>query len=171
VASKNSDPGWGNFSNFIEGGYAYMYGDKDQIYLARVPVPHVYDPNSYEVWNGHGWTKNRKDAEPIWEGKYQQGQIWKTEMFHPRHNAKYIFVGNNSWADSKIYVHTAPAPEGPWTKHADLGKVEGITSKDGFRYCMYPHPWAPLSDGELLCSWSEHWPGGVIDGKVHLELE
>lgn len=108
-------------------------------------------------------------AKPIWT-KLQQGAIIRTRMFDPSHRANFMFVGCNAWADSKIQIATAPAPEGPWSEFIPVGPVPGIEYTEGYRYCVYPHPWMGTA-GVMGVSWSEHWPGGVILGRLEFELE
>ena len=52
-----------------------------------------------------------------------------------------------------------------------LCTASGIDRPIGFMYCMYPHPWAfNEEEGELLVTWSENWPGGVVGAKVKLSM-
>ncbi len=61
--------------------------------------------------------------------------------------------------------------EGPFEKLHVVCVAQRLLGPDGYRYCVYPHPWAfREEDGELLISWCEHWPGGVVAAKVSFEM-
>ena len=65
----------------------------------------------------------------------------------------------------------ANSPQGPW-KFTHIADAADIGGPEGYKYAMYPHPWAfEESDGELMVTWSEHWPGGVVAAKLTFEME
>lgn len=89
-------------------------------------------------------------------------------MFAPELGLKYVFIGVNSYGDSKINMGCSRSLEGPYEMF-QIADATGI-DQDGYMYCIYPHPWAfREEDGELMVSWSEHWPGGVIAAKLKFQ--
>ncbi|KAI9861383.1 MAG: hypothetical protein M1813_005280 [Trichoglossum hirsutum] len=168
---------WGAFSALLDDdGYIYLYGNHNfEIYIGRVRARHpeikgAYARSAYEYFDGEKFSKDLSCVKPIMSG-YAQGGVFKSKLFHPSHNANYFFVGCNNFADSKIIMGWAGTPQGPWefTHIADAVDVGG---PEGYKYTMYPHPWAfEESQGELMVTWSEHWPGGVVAAKLVFEME
>ena len=53
-----------------------------------------------------------------------------------------------------------------------MAMTQGINKTDRFRYCIYPHLFASHTrNAELMVTWSEQWPGGVIAGRVEFLTE
>jgi hypothetical protein len=102
---------------------------------------------------------------------FQQGAIYPTKLFRPHLGLDYLFLGVRNTADSCVMMSVAQHLEGPWLDWHELFVAPGIDCNEGFKYCMYPHPWAfKEKDGELMVTWCEHWPGGVVAGKVKFEM-
>ncbi|KAH0559281.1 hypothetical protein GP486_004205 [Trichoglossum hirsutum] len=168
---------WGAFSALLDDdGYIYLYGNLNfEIYIGRVRARHpeakgAYARSAYEYFDGEKFGKDLSRVKPIMSG-YAQGGVFKSRLFHPSRNANYLFVGCNNFADSKIIMGWASTPQGPWefTHIADAVDVGG---PKGYKYTMYPHTWAfEESQGELMVTWSEHWPGGVVAAKLVFEME
>ncbi|KAI9717897.1 MAG: hypothetical protein M1812_004424 [Candelaria pacifica] len=145
------EPRFGVFSSLSEGSHYYLWGHHGtDILLAR--VPHT----------GH-------NAAPVMD-HMQHGAIYKSGLFGPGKGTNYVFIGINSWADSQVVIGVAAQREGPF-EFKKLFEAEGIEQKEGYKYCIYPHPWAfDEEKGELMVTWSEHWPGGVVAAKVKFEM-
>ena len=93
-----------------------------------------------------------------------QGAIIRSNLFGK--HKEYAFVGVSKWCDSLIRVGAAGGLEGPW-EIWPVAMTQGINKTDGFRYCIYPHLFASYTrNAELMVTWSEQWPGGVIAGRV-----
>lgn len=91
-------------------------------------------------------------------------------MFAPETGVKYVFIGVNRWADSGIMMGCSKSLEGPFEMFK-VAEATGIDHKDNYMYCIYPHPWAFKEvDGELMVTWSEHWPGGVVAAKLTFQM-
>ena len=166
------EPRVGTFSSILNGDFIYLYGDNgnNNIVLARVPTdiendPLMCDKNSYMYWNGAGYVQDPSQALAVFNG-VSQGSVVRTKLFGPE--MPFLFVGNGAWGSSKILMGASPHLEGPW----DLKEVcmtSGIKIKDKYRYCIYPHIWASDEEkAELVVSWSEPYPGGVIMARLKL---
>jgi len=80
----------------------------------------------------------------------------------------FVFVGNNGWGDSNVVIGASASLEGPWETQT-VCRAEGINYKKTMMYCMYPHLWASkVEEGELMVTWSEQWPGGVVAAELKL---
>ena len=118
--------------------------------LARVALSQVDSvpfPCTYMFWAGTDWCGRVSNIHPIMS-KIEHGQIFPTTIFGAKSEFKWLFVGNNSFGDSKVLMARAKAPEGPWDDGYVLGSVELYNSLPRgqdlgpFRYCVYPHTWA-----------------------------
>ena len=117
----------------------------------------------YERWTGEGW-ESGGDSEPAALFKdIPQGAVFRSDLFGKQR--PYVMIGVSKWADSKIRVGSAPALTGPW-EVTEVGIAKGIDYANDYMYCIYPHPWALEDENALMISWSEHWPGGVVMGKL-----
>jgi len=162
-----SEPRWGAFATLVENGYIYLWGHHGKhIMLGRVAV--MSDPfkrSAYTFWNGEGYVADMDSAKPAFSDK-QHGGIYRSKLFHPSEDKNYIFIGVGTGGDSKVIMGTAPKLEGPW-EFLNLFQATGLKCFNPFMYCIYPHPWAfDAKEGELMVTWSEPYPGGVIAAKV-----
>ncbi|KAL9012011.1 MAG: hypothetical protein Q9173_003195 [Seirophora scorigena] len=162
-----SQPLFGSFSALVEGSMVYLWGQKNcDVFLARVRKEYCHQRFQYEFWNGSRYVSKINEAMPVLQD-LQQGQIFKSELFGSC--LPWVFIGVTKWADSTVMIGAASSIEGPWDIRPLL-KAEGITKPDAYQYCMYAHPWAANArQGQLLVSWCDPWPGGVILAKVTFE--
>ena len=170
---KADEPRFGSVSSFLQGDHIYLYGQCPggcDIALARVPKLLAADPGSYERFCGSSWSSNNTQKPACLFKDLPQGAVFETDLFGS--DKPYMFVGVSKFADSKIQVGIASKLQGPWSI-TPVGKATGIKYKDGFMYCIYPHPWALPEDTagyrSLIVSWSEHFPGGVIAAKLRFK--
>ncbi len=170
--TQADEPRWGTFSTLAPGdGYYYLWGHHGaDVLLARVRTDRTLDKTAYEVWNGSGYGGEVADAKPVLRD-FAQGQIYRSNLFAPGQGRDYVLIGVDMSGSSAVVMATAPCLEGPWEEFVPLFSAPNLEGPTGYRYCMYPHPWAyNEADGELLVTWSEHWPGGVIAAKVKFEM-
>jgi hypothetical protein len=168
---------WGAFSTVLNNdGFIYLYGNREgNIYIGRVRARHpeekgAYARSAYEFFDGQNFGKDLNCAVSIMPG-FTQGNIFRSNLFHPSHNANYLFIGCNNYGDSKIIMGWASKPEGPW-QFRHIADAVGIGGPEGYKYAMYAHPWAfNEANGELMVTWSEHWPGGVVAAKLKFRME
>lgn len=159
------EPRIGSFSALTHGSHVYLWGDyAGDVVLARVEKHLVKHRHGYHFWAGDHWAHKWEEAVPIMK-KMQHGAFFRSDLFGPE--KAWVFVGVNGWGDSKIRVGASKDLEGPWELTA-VCTVDSIYDPGkGFRYCMYPHEWAmDAGQGELLVTFSEQWPGGVIGTKL-----
>jgi len=165
-------PRVGTFSTFGQGCFIYLYGNFEyggrpghNIVLARVHQDSLENAEQYTYWNGKEYVSDSNEAVPVFE-KMQAGMVFRSELFGS--SRPFVFVGNNGWADSKVVIGASASLEGPWETQT-VYLAEGINFKETTMYCMYPHLWASkIEEGELMVTWSEQWPGGVVAAKLKL---
>ncbi len=170
---NENEPRVGTFSSIVEGDFVYLWGDHgvgygNGIILSRVPKNSVANKSCYTYWNGECYVADWKDAKSVF-GKMQSGAIIKSRLFGP--GRPWVFVGCTGWGDSKLMLGASATLEGPFDEKA-IFKAQGIDYPDTIMYCMYPHTWAlDEGNGELLVTWSEQWPGGVVGAKISLVMD
>lgn len=168
------EPRMGTFSVIAKDEFIYLYGDRPdgRIILARVDMGHNDDPlgkkEAYYYWDGENWVQDWKKAKVVIEGM-QQGAIVHSRIFGE--DRPYLFVGTSKTADSQVYMGVSAKLEGPWEIKA-VCKAEGIkepTKEGKWMYCIYPQLWFSNENAaELLLTWSEQYPGGVVAAKISL---
>lgn len=167
-------PRVGTFSTIVDGSFIYLYGNFEygdrpghNIVLARVHKDALVHADQYKYWNGKEYVSDPNEAVTVFE-KMQAGTVFHSKLFGSAR--PFVFVGNNGWADSKIVIGASASLEGPWETQT-VCEAKGIKHKDTIMYCMYPHLWASkVENGELMVTWSEQWPGGVVGARLKLAL-
>ena len=164
------EPKPGSICTLVKEGHIYLYSHMSQsVILARVSINKAHKKSEYRYWTNGCYGESWRDADNILPDM-QQGQVVHTNLFGPER--PFTFIGCTRFADSQITMGFSSTLEGPFT-FFKLGKATGIEQPQGFMYCMYPHPWAiennRESRGNLLVTWSEHWPGGVVAAKLKFE--
>ncbi|KAL9077253.1 MAG: hypothetical protein Q9161_000519 [Pseudevernia consocians] len=168
------EPRMGTFTAIVNGDFIYLYGDRPdgKIILARVYKGRyegrLADKEAYYYWGGDDWVQDWRNAAVVIEGM-QQGAIVRSKLFGEER--PFVFVGTSKWADSQVFMGASAKLEGPWKLEA-VCKAEGInepTSKGKWMYCIYPQLWASDEENaELMVTWSEQCPGGVVAAKIKL---
>lgn len=168
------EPRMGTFTAIADGDFVYLYGDRPdgKIILARVyngrHESRLGERDAHYYWNGRDWVQDWEKAAVVIEGM-QQGAIVRSKLFGE--DRPFMFVGTSKWADSQVFMGASAKLEGPWKLEA-VCKVDGIkepTSKGKWMYCIYPQLWASdEKNTELMVTWSEQCPGGVLAGKLKL---
>ncbi|KAL8903016.1 MAG: hypothetical protein Q9207_004223 [Kuettlingeria erythrocarpa] len=160
-------PLFGSFSTLIHGDMVYLWGQRGaDIFLARVIKESCHQFHCYEFWNGKEYVFNVEKARPVLQD-FQQGQVFESSLFGPK--LPWVFVGVTKWADSMVMIGVASELEGPWDVRP-LFRAEGIKQPNAYQYCVYAHPWGvDRTRNELLVSWCDPWPGGVILARVNFE--
>lgn len=164
-------PRYGSVSTLLEGDYIYLYGQIPgacQIAVARVHKEVAEVQSAYEHWDGSIWTSDAAVAPAPVFSDLPQGAIFRTSLFGP--STPFAFAGVSKWASSRIRIGLAPRLEGPWDIR-DVGLAEGINHSKEYRYCFYPHPWALNGAGELMMTWSEHYPGGIVAANLEFKQD
>ena len=168
------EPRMGTFTAIADGDYVYLYGDRPdgKIILARVysgrHASRLEEKDAHYYWDGSNWVHDWRKAAVVIEGM-QQGAIVRSRLFGE--DRPWLFVGTSKWADSQVFMGASVRLEGPWKIEA-VCKAEGIkepTSTGKWMYCIYPQLWASNEgNAELMVTWSEQYPGGVIAARVKL---
>ena len=162
------EPRVGTFASIADGEYIYLYGDNghNDIVLARIKkTTNMLDKNMYTYWNGKEYVSDPKAAITIFANMCQ-GAVVRSKLFGS--DKPFLFVGVQGTADSKVLMAASATLEGPWLPRS-VYEAKGIQKKDGFMYCVYPHIWASNEEkAELVVSWSEGYPGGVVMARLTL---
>ena len=174
ILFPQGEPRMGTFTAIADGDHFYVFGDRldGGIILARI-YRHYYaeylvEREGYLFWDGADWVRDWKKAAVVIDGM-QQGAIVRSKLFGE--DRPFLFVGTSKSADSRVYMGASARLEGPW-KIEPVCKADGInepTTKGKWMYCIYPHLWASDEEkAELMVTWSEQYPGGVIGAKIKL---
>ena len=168
------EPRMGTFTAIAEGDFSYLYGDRPdgKIILARVSNGRrggcLGEKEAHFYWDGGDWVQDWHKAAVVIEGM-QQGAIVRSKLFGDE--KPFLFVGTSKWADSKVFMGASAKLEGPW-EIEPVCEVDGIKepkSKGKWMYCIYPHLWASNEEkAELVITWSEQCPGGVVAARLKL---
>ncbi|KAL9075500.1 MAG: hypothetical protein Q9161_001572 [Pseudevernia consocians] len=165
-----NEPKIGSFSTLFHNGNVYLWGDDldGQIILARVDQYKTAHREHYEYWDGSDWVPRWHDAIPVLHD-VQHGAIIHTNLFGE--GKPFVFVGVNKQADSMVQIGAAAEIQGPFDLTA-VCVATGIDHDEKYKYCIYPHPFASnVPKRELMVTWSEHWPGGVIAAKLKFKID
>ena len=99
----------------------------------------------------------------------EHGAIVYTPLFGK--DKQFLFVGANKQADNMVQIGVAERPQGPFDL-MPICKATGINHDEKHKYCMYPHIFASnIPKRELVITWSEHPPGGVIAAKLKFKID
>ena len=131
-----------------EESYQYVYGVADHAFtkdalLARVKSDDLNQAESWEFFDGEGWSSDFGDAKPVAKGVSVEHSVHRTA------NGEYAMVAQ---VDNKIQVRRAPSPEGPWSEPENVWTTPEQVDSD-MTYNAKAHP--ELSDNRgLLISYN-----------------
>ncbi|KAK4690413.1 hypothetical protein P7C71_g6371, partial [Lecanoromycetidae sp. Uapishka_2] len=167
------EPRVGSFSTLIHGNFVYLWSNfNDNIILARTHRCVTVLAGAYMYWNGKDYVPDYNEAVPIQDinnAGIVQGGVFRSHLFGEKKS--FLLIGVDKFVDSKIQLGVAENVEGPWEIH-ELGLATGIDKTDGFIYCIYPLLWrSNTKKGELMVTWSEQYPGGVIAARIQFDME
>jgi hypothetical protein len=95
-----------------DGGYVYVFGTPSGRFgpakLMRTPSESLLDPDSYEYWDGEGWSGDEADAAEVVPAPVGEMSV-RWSDFHGRWLMMYL----NDLTHA-IVLRTAERPEGPW---------------------------------------------------------
>ena len=163
-------PRIGSFSTLLHEGHVYLWSDRpdEQKILARVGQYDTAYPDRYEYWSGSDWVPGWHDAVPVLPD-VQHGAIIHTNMFG--RDKPFVFVGVNKTTDSMVQIGAAAEIQGPFDLTA-VCRATGIDNDEKYNHCIYPHLFASdVPKRELMVTWSEHPPGGVIAAKLKFKID
>ena len=165
-----NEPRIGSFSTLYYKGYVYLWSHRPdrQIILARVDQYGTGLHDRYKYWSGKDWVRLWHDAIPVLHD-VENGAIIHTDLFGK--DKPFVFVGANNETDSMVQMGAATEVQGPFDLTA-ICIATGIDHDKKYKYCIYPHLFASnISKRELVVTWSEHWPGGVIAAKLKFKID
>ncbi|EQL30818.1 hypothetical protein RJZ56_007214 [Blastomyces dermatitidis] len=168
ILFEKHEPAFGTFCSVMHNQWYYLWGRYcEDIYLARVSLLHPFEREYYQFWNGYSFTGDIKMIAPVLTG-YAHGTIYKTQLFG--HNYQWAFIGSTDWNDSAVMMGAASEPQGPF-EITQIASAENLLDTGAFSDCVYAHQWAYNETvGEVLVSWREKWPGGIIGAKFQLQM-
>lgn len=169
-----NEPRIASFSSLFYQGHVYLWSDHPdgQIILARVGRYETAFRDRYEYWSGSDWVPRWHDAVPVLHD-IQHGAIIHTNLFGK--DKPFVFVGVNKQAESMVQIGAAAEVQGPFDLTA-ICNARGIDhdkeDKPGIYPHIYPHLWASnVPKRELMVTWSESPPGGVIAAKLRFKID
>lgn len=122
------------------------WGGSDQTFVARVRRGAL--ETAPEYWDGTGWNPDAAAAAPIVE----RG-CCDFRMSVIRWNGRYLGVAKeDEFVGRRIFVMTAPRPEGPWADVAEIPLPNSPDAPDRVTYDAVPYP-DPV-DGHLAIVYS-----------------
>ena len=167
------EPRIGTFSSIVEGEFIYLWGDhaagyQQGVILSRVRKDSFQTKSKYTYWNGETYVDTWKEAKFVFMNM-QSGSIFKSNLFGEAR--PWVFVGCTFGGTCEVIMGAAATLEGPFNE-ISIFTATGIDYPKTIMYCVYPHNWAyDESQGELMVTWSEQWPGGVVGAKISLKMD
>ena len=168
------EPKIGSFATLFYGGHVYLWGERPdgQLILARVDRYETALRDRYEYWSGSDWVPRWHDAVPVLHDM-RHGAVVHTNLFG--RGKPFVFVGVNKQADSMIQIGVAARVQGPFDFQA-ICRATGTDPDKEYKNCVYPHVyphlWASnVPKRELVVTWSESPPGGVIAAKLRFKID
>ena len=167
------EPRVGTFSSIIEGDYIYLWGDHgkgcgDGVILSRVRKNLFQNKKDYTYWDGEEYVEDWRAAKVVLKNM-QSGSIFRSSLFGEER--PWVFIGCTFECKSLVMMGAAATLEGPYHEKA-IFNATGIDCVETIMYCVYPHPWVfDEREGQLMITWSEQWPGGVVGAKVSLKMD
>ena len=129
-------PGWGAAAQVVDDDLYAWACDTDMVskpcHLARAPLADALDPDTWRYWDGDDWTADMDKVAKLFDGESQLSIHYNPTL--DRYLAVYA-----RWTDNRIYLRTAPAPEGPWSKEIAAFDAEPPLSGDFGVYCGMAH--------------------------------
>lgn len=123
---------YGSAGNLIVDGYAYLWAQTYQgglpggtttlsrTSLARVHFDAVEDISRYEYYRAGVWTSERPANINVTDAFLNATAGGQGTFYYSRPWRSYVWLGGGTFTggeetNGKLYVSTAPRPEGPWT--------------------------------------------------------
>ncbi len=164
------EEGWPSFgvAALIEDGHLYAYGCDGEFLakhckLGRVDPAQALELDAWRFFDGDGWSSEIDDAKTVLDAHTI------LTIHYNAYVGRYLAIYNGP-LENDIYIRTAPAPEGPWSKEALAVKtMPGVG--DAANYSGMAHPEFAREGGrfELL---SYHRETGDWASEIRLvELE
>lgn len=99
----------------------------------------------------------------------EYGAIVHTPLFGK--DKQFLFVGANNQADNMVQIGVAERVQGPFDL-MPICKATNINHDEKHRCCIYPHIFASnIPKRELVITWGEHPPGGIIAAKLKFKID
>lgn len=147
----------------VHDGYVYSYGTPSgrfgSAYLSRVPEDDILELDSYEYWNGSGWSDSPGDAVPVIPSDpspfspiisfanniiglfgipatIPNGDVSEISVQYNEYLDEYIILYTNG--SGQVVMRTANTPEEAWSEAtvlADSTRFPGL-------YAPMIHPWS-----------------------------
>ena len=165
---ESDEPIMGSFSALDHNDHVYLWSHRGEgIILARVDRRETASRDHYEFWDGDEWVRHWQDAQPVLQDM-AHGAVIYTRLFG--NDRPFVLVGVNTRGDSMVQIGAAAAVQGPFETTA-IYKATGIDNDNEHKHFIYPHLFASnIPKRELMVTWSEQLPGGVIAAKFKFKI-
>lgn len=137
-------------------GYLYLFTQfpEKKAFLRRVPLDQLNQPAEYmEYWSADQVWKpgmDTVDVQPVFE-EHISGSGGSVK-WHEDLN-RWVLIHGPGWYASEIYMHTAPALTGPWSRGKVIYEVPertaGNPEYDQMKFCYFAREHAGFYDPEL----------------------
>lgn len=137
--------------------FVYIYGVREALpinkraVLARVPPAEIEQFDRWEFYAGQDrWSPDPADVDTVCDRVVSEFSV---EAYTLQGQVRFVMVHSEPVFGTRIFVRTAPRPEGPWSKPLPVFKVPDVQRDPSFfTYAAKGH--AHLSPpGELLISY------------------
>jgi hypothetical protein len=143
-----ADVSWG-VQLLREGPWIYIYGVKSgssgkDVHLARVRAGHLLGP--WQFCTGPGWSPDPSASVPLLSGVGASFSVTRV-------GSQYVLATTDSNLDPQIYLHTSPAPAGPFSAGT---KIYTAPEAGGsiYVYNVAAHPELTSPGGHLVLSYN-----------------
>jgi hypothetical protein len=146
---RNPEPSFDKAFRF--GDDLYLYGGfndgsrNQAVAVARVPVTQYAERSAYRFWNGSAWVDDVTQATGV-----MTDIPGGMSVSYNKYLQQYIAVHSGIFS-SRIYIRTAPRPEGPWSQPIELMTGQASASTDTpYNYSALEHPELSRDDGRTI---------------------
>lgn len=154
--------GWGAASWRSEDGYVYVYGtanpERDLVFgwslhVARARPDQLVDIESWEYWNGDGWSTEEGNATAVIPAV---GGVEQTlSVFHDA-GTWYAVSKRDGYLGSDVVIRSAPSPTGPFTAGEVVASRPSYPEAGILRYAALAHPALFPEPGSMVISVSRN---------------
>ena len=150
-----------------DGDHLYVYGVRDHAFtkeavLARVKPEQVGQSDTWEFFDGEGWSANMEQAKPV------ANDVSVEQSVHKTAKGDFAMIAQGGGISANVVVRRAPRPEGPWSE-PEIVYVAPENQGQDVTYNAKAHP--ELSDSRgLLVSYNVNtldWDRNLADGHIY----
>ncbi len=162
---ESPDPLFGQGA-LVSGSYLNIYACTpvsaldSECKIASAPVDNVIGRSVYTFWDGKDWVQDINKAAVVLHGP-AGGLTVSWNPYIGSYLATYSDIASN-----KVFLRSAPAPEGPWSDpvEAFTGQTSSVQDRD---YSAYEHPELARDGGKTIYITYYH-PTAALEGEIRI---